>query len=92
MIVVVYRVAGFDQLPSATGSAQLVLALTAAHWFNPLVDFYSEAERVLCPGGCLVVCGHYAEKFDVEHPAGPQMEKLFQEVRKPGFQELVHFW
>ncbi len=58
------RVAPCSQLPVPTGSAQLVLAATAAHWFDPIEDFYSEAERVLCPGGTLVLCGYCAPQFD----------------------------
>lgn len=52
-----YVVALAELLPAATGSADLILAAQAAHWFN-LENFYAEAERVLVPGGVLAICGY----------------------------------
>ena len=52
------RVGSFDDIPLPDNSCDLVSSFLAAHWFDPLEKFYSEAKRVLKPGGCLVVGGY----------------------------------
>ena len=72
--------AGFNDLPVKSGSSQMVLSSLAAHWFEPIEDFYKEADRVLCPGGCLVIYCYGNPEFDVQHKDNDIMSKLILEV------------
>lgn len=45
---------GAEALPGGAGSASLVLAAQALHWFD-LTEFFAEAARVLVPGGIVAV-------------------------------------
>ncbi len=79
-----YRVSNFNQLPVPTGSAQLVMAATAAHWFDPIEEFYSEAERALCPGGTLALVSYSYPQFDSSHKYHEELNKAHTKVsRKP---------
>ena len=49
-----YRVASAGASGLPAGSAGLVTVAQALHWFD-LPPFYSEVQRVLCPGGVLAV-------------------------------------
>lgn len=51
---VAYRVGDAGQSGLASGSADLVTAAQAAHWFD-LEDFYREVHRVLTPGGVVAI-------------------------------------
>jgi len=56
---VTFKVGSFDSFPDvADKSCELVTSMLAAHWFDPIAKFYTEADRVLKPGGCLVVGGY----------------------------------
>ncbi|CAD5126577.1 DgyrCDS14670 [Dimorphilus gyrociliatus] len=57
-----YLVGSFDRLPAKDNSVSLVICGTAAHWFNPIDEFYKEAKRVLIPGGCIAIFG-YSNSF-----------------------------
>ncbi|CAN7946866.1 unnamed protein product [Ixodes hexagonus] len=52
-----FGVAGAEAIPEASGSVQLITAAQSAHWFD-LDKFYTEAERVLSPGGVLALYGY----------------------------------
>lgn len=54
-----YEVAPAEIIPANSGSAALLLAAQAAHWFD-LPGFFAEAERVLSPGGLLVLMSYGA--------------------------------
>jgi SAM-dependent methyltransferase len=49
-----YRAAAAESSGLPDGSVDLVTVAQAAHWFN-LLTFYQEVERVLAPGGALVL-------------------------------------
>nr|WP_221308429.1 class I SAM-dependent methyltransferase [Nocardiopsis mwathae] len=49
-----FRAGTAEELPAATGTAALVMAAQAAHWFDRPV-FYAEAVRTLHPGGALAL-------------------------------------
>lgn len=49
-----FRSGTAESLPAEDGSASLVLAAQAVHWFDRPA-FFGEAVRVLCPGGALAV-------------------------------------
>ncbi len=76
----VYRISHFSQLPVPSGSAQLVLAATAAHWFDPIEDFYREAERVLCPGGTLALCSYSYPLYESIHKNHEELTKAQAKV------------
>ncbi|XP_071481551.1 putative methyltransferase DDB_G0268948 [Diadema antillarum] len=59
---VAYSVSPAESLPVDSGSVDLVLSATAAHWFD-FPRFCAEVHRVLRPGGCLVVLGCVQERF-----------------------------
>lgn len=46
-----------EDLPFASGEVDLVMAMTAAHWFD-WQKFLVEADRVLRPGGCLALLSY----------------------------------
>ncbi|ELU12920.1 hypothetical protein CAPTEDRAFT_198720 [Capitella teleta] len=50
-----FRVGDAFEIASGDSSATLVCSGTAAHWFDPIEDFYREVDRVLVPGGCLAI-------------------------------------
>ncbi|XP_071775034.2 putative methyltransferase DDB_G0268948 [Centroberyx gerrardi] len=52
-----YRQCPAEELPFAAGEADLVTAMTAAHWFDRQ-RFLQEADRVLRPGGCLALLSY----------------------------------
>lgn len=57
---VTYRECAAEQLPLNDGSADLVTAMSAFHWFDrPL--FLQEAHRILKPGGCLALLNYTME-------------------------------
>jgi len=57
-------------IPVDTGSAQVVNAGQACHWFD-LPAFFTEAERVLCPNGVLSIMGYTWPHF--VHPTKGRM-------------------
>lgn len=55
-----------EQLPLNDGSADLVTAMSAFHWFDrPL--FLQEAHRILKPGGCLALL-NYTMEMELSYP------------------------
>jgi ubiquinone/menaquinone biosynthesis C-methylase UbiE len=52
-----YRVAAAESSGLSDASVDLVTAAQALHWFDPLA-FFSEAARVLAPGGAIAVWGY----------------------------------
>jgi len=52
-----YRVARAEDTSLPSGSYQLVIGVSACHWFD-LPAFYAEAGRLLTPGGALAMVGH----------------------------------
>lgn len=76
---IIFRKGSAERIQSLDSSVSLVCAGQCAHWFS-LPKFYSEASRVLTPGGILAVYGyllpapHYQDK-PIEH----LVEKLMVE-------------
>lgn len=60
-----YRVAPAERTDLADGSADLVTAAQAAHWFD-LPAFWREARRVVRPGGLVAALGYRLMRFDDE--------------------------
>ncbi|XP_035264838.1 putative methyltransferase DDB_G0268948 isoform X2 [Anguilla anguilla] len=52
-----YRESAAEDLPFADGAADLVTAVTAAHWFD-VPRFLREADRLLAPRGCLALLSY----------------------------------
>ncbi|CAM4503474.1 unnamed protein product [Leuciscus chuanchicus] len=69
-----YRQSPAEELPFEDDMADLVISMTAAHWFDhPL--FLREADRILRPGGCLALLS-YTMDFELEY--GESTSKLNQ--------------
>nr|CAH0111991.1 unnamed protein product [Daphnia galeata] len=72
-----------EQCPIEDGSAQIVNASVAAHWFD-LPAFFNEADRILCPNG-IVAISAYAPLLEFVHPTASEelgeAMKLFYRVR-----------
>uniref|UniRef100_A0A8C2XDZ9 Si:ch211-93g23.2 n=1 Tax=Cyclopterus lumpus TaxID=8103 RepID=A0A8C2XDZ9_CYCLU len=60
-----YRECPAEKLPFASGEVDLVMAVTAAHWFDR-EKFLLEADRVLRPGGCLALLS-YSMNIELEY-------------------------
>lgn len=58
-----YRVAAAEALGGADGSASLITAAQAAHWFD-LPRFYREARRLGKPGACLALVSYGVAVLD----------------------------
>ncbi|XP_061745520.1 uncharacterized protein LOC133544327 [Nerophis ophidion] len=54
---VTYRQCPGEELPFESNRVDLLVAMTAAHWFDRQ-RFLKEADRVLKPGGCLALLGY----------------------------------
>lgn len=52
-----YRCAPAEALPLADGSASLITAAQAAHWFD-LAPFYGEVRRIAAPGGVIALVSY----------------------------------
>ncbi|KAJ2377439.1 trans-aconitate methyltransferase 1 [Coemansia sp. RSA 2603] len=52
-----YRLGSGEKLPAETDSADMITVMQGAHWFR-INEFYSEAIRVLHPGGTLAMVGY----------------------------------
>lgn len=62
-----FRVSPAEELPIENGSAQLLVACMAAHWFD-LPKFFDEANRVLCTYGVVALTGYFLPHLaDEEH-------------------------
>jgi SAM-dependent methyltransferase len=58
-----YLCAPAEELPMPTGSAHLVTAAQAAHWFE-LPRFYAEVQRIAAPGAHLALISYGAPQLD----------------------------
>lgn len=65
LLVFIFRQSPAEQLPVDAGQADLLTAMTAAHWFDRQ-KFLLEADRVLRPGGCLALLS-YTMDMELEH-------------------------
>ncbi len=72
--------APFYSLQAETGSAHLVMSSQAAHWFEPITDFYSEVDRVLTPGGVLLLISH-GNPVVTDHNQADNINRLLTKVR-----------
>lgn len=59
---IIYAQAGAERIPVKSGTADIVTAAEAAHWFR-LKDFYDEADRILKPGGVVALWCYYLPKI-----------------------------
>lgn len=57
-----FRVGIAEEMPVKDGSAQIVSASQACHWFE-LATFFKETKRVLCPNGIVALSGYTFPKF-----------------------------
>jgi hypothetical protein len=64
------RASPAEQCPIEDGSAQIVNASVAAHWFD-LPAFFKEADRILCPNG-IVAISAYAPLLEFVHPTASE--------------------
>lgn len=69
------------------GSADLVTAAAAVHWFD-LDAFFGEVRRVLRPGGVLAVWTYHVAH--VEPPFDSVLRDLYEKVLKPHFPPGAH--
>lgn len=75
-----YRQSPAEQMPFEDGAADLVTAMTAAHWFDR-PRFLLEADRLLRPGGCLALLS-YTMDFELEYgDHSGRLNAICQEVR-----------
>jgi SAM-dependent methyltransferase len=69
-----------EALPADIAGVRAVTAATAAHWFDA-PRFFAEAERVLCPGGVLVIA-EYVRAVETS-PAARALEQFLAEEGGP---------
>ena len=69
------------KLPVADQSVELITVACAAHWFDPLDQFYDEVKRVLLPGGCLAMfCFHTIQLVADTSDMSAKLNKVIREV------------
>lgn len=51
-----------EKSPAENGSAQLVVACVAAHWFD-LPAFFTEVDRILCNNGVVAIASFFLPKI-----------------------------
>lgn len=76
-----FLVGSAEEVPLEAGSAGLVVAAQALHWFDH-ARFYAEARRVLAPGGLIAVI-----QINRAWPDSPLLEdyETFLEQHSPGY-------
>ena len=80
------RTSPAEKLPAASGSVQLISSSQACHWFS-LPTFFSEVDRVLCPGGVVALSG-YAPHFT--HPTkSHQLTEIHRLVKFRSFFVII---
>jgi SAM-dependent methyltransferase len=79
---ITYRCAPAEQLPLADGSASLITAAQAAHWFD-LPAFYAEARRIAAPGCGLALISYGALNLE------PALDARFQRFY---WDEIGPYW
>jgi SAM-dependent methyltransferase len=77
-----YRVGAAEEMSLPDGSADLVVAAQAAHWFD-LKRFYAEARRILRPRGALALVAYGVPSL--EGPAGARFERFY-------WRDVHRFW
>jgi SAM-dependent methyltransferase len=70
-----YRVAPAESSGLETKSADLITVATAIHWFNT-DTFYTEAKRILKPGGVIAICLYG------DNVITPEVDKVFERFFK----------
>ncbi len=75
-----YRVASAEASGLADGSANLVVAAQAAHWFD-LPAFYDEARRVACEHGIVALVTYGV--IEMEEPVHAYLRHIYREVVGP---------
>jgi len=70
-----YRQAPAEDSGIASGTVDLVTVATAVHWFD-FDRFYAEVERVLVPGGALVVWGYNLARVN------PEVDRLIDRLAR----------
>lgn len=68
---IAYRCAPAESLPVEDGTASLVTAAQAAHWFD-LPAFYAQAQRIAVPGAALALISYGVPRLD----PGPIHDRL----------------
>lgn len=77
---VTYSVGPAETIPFEDGSAQIVTAGAALHWFN-LESFFPEVRRVLCNNGILAVYCYFSFKPLLDNPTlTEKVDKVWNEV------------
>lgn len=79
---VTYQCAPAERLSVADGSASLITAAQAAHWFD-LPAFYNEVRRIAAPGAVLVLVSYGVLNLDEE------LDARFQQFY---WQDIGPFW
>lgn len=79
---IAYQCAPAEQLPLATGSASLVTAAQAAHWFD-LPAFYREVRRIAAPGCVLALISYGVLNLE------PALNERFQKFY---WDEIGPYW
>lgn len=74
---ITYRCAPAERLPLADGSASLITAAQAAHWFD-LPAFYQEVRRVGAPGAVLALASYGVLRLE------PALDERFQAFYRDG--------
>lgn len=79
---ITYQCAPAEQLPLANGSASLITAAQAVHWFD-LPRFYGEARRIAAPGCVLALISYGVLKLE------PALDERFQRFYRD---EIGPYW
>lgn len=83
-----FCVATAEATEIASVSCDLVTAATAAHWFN-LDHFYSEAKRVMKPGGVIALF-HYGATYETSVPAVSELiERYSRQIVAKYYDPLI---
>uniref|UniRef100_A0A8D0DLW3 Methyltransferase type 11 domain-containing protein n=1 Tax=Salvator merianae TaxID=96440 RepID=A0A8D0DLW3_SALMN len=67
-----------EEVPLDDHSADLVVAFTAAHWFD-IPRFMTEVDRLLAPSGCVILCSN---TLDLQLRYGDCSEELTEILRE----------
>ncbi|XP_010171100.1 putative methyltransferase DDB_G0268948, partial [Antrostomus carolinensis] len=73
-----YLVCPAEVLPFEDASVDVLTSFTAAHWFD-IEKFMKEANRVLKPGGCIVLCTYTLDMSPHYGNCSEKLTKIFKE-------------
>ncbi|XP_061841356.1 putative methyltransferase DDB_G0268948 [Nerophis lumbriciformis] len=77
---VTYRQCPAEELPFQSNQVDLLVAMTAAHWFDRQ-RFPKEVDRVLKPGGCLALLSYATNDMELEYgEATSALNNICEEV------------